>query len=178
MFKSGLIWFLFAGRPAQADIDREEELPPFERSVLTKAAEKRIFSKDENRNKEIDKFLSSRPSQQVDLKDDMPPVRNQGSRGTCSNFAAMALVEHFVDKNADYSEQCLAFHSGEEDPGVVEYKVNFMRTNGFYKETDCPYVNGRSSEKCPLASLEEREILNLEARNTMPLSCNSPYRIR
>ncbi|OPZ21406.1 MAG: Papain family cysteine protease [bacterium ADurb.BinA186] len=149
------------------------ERPPFEQTILTKAAEKRIFSVDDaQRVRDIEAFMVSKPKGKVNLISEMSPAKNQGQRGTCSSFATMGLVEHFIDRNADYSEQCLAYFSASDDGGNIGDKLSFILSQGIYREGDCPYKDPKDFDNWLLANDKEQENLALEARNTIPLLTN------
>ena len=58
------------------------------------------------------------PQPQVNWITQMPPVRDQGQRGTCVAFAALAIVEHYQEtQNAyqDMSEQFLYWNCKQND---------------------------------------------------------------
>ena len=73
----------------------------------------------------------------MSVKPIMSPVRNQGARGTCTAFAAVAMVEAFTGN--DFSEQCLVRQSSDTDGGHTEQRLEHVRQNGLYAEADCPY---------------------------------------
>lgn len=78
------------------------------------------------------------------IRQNMSVVREQGDRGTCSVFAAVALFE--FNRPVDLSEQCLAFYSGKNDSEFVPVRVRYGLKHGLYYEHDCPYdpsSNGR-----------------------------------
>ena len=67
-------------------------------------------------------FTETLPSA-VRLMDKMPPVRDQGERGTCVAFGAVALREFLIDRKEDLSEQFLYWACKELDgfPGAGTY---------------------------------------------------------
>lgn len=74
----------------------------------------------------------------VSLKNDMSEVKKQGGeRGTCSAFAAIALLEY--KSSYRFSEQCLVKMSSNTDSGVLLQRVMWAAFNGLYAEKDCPY---------------------------------------
>lgn len=75
----------------------------------------------------------------------MSPVRNQGNRGTCSAFAAMALIEYTMPSAySNLSEQCLVYFSTRRDPGWISQRVDYMLSKGVFLESSCPYSNNAS----------------------------------
>lgn len=81
---------------------------------------------------------------------EMPPVRNQASRGTCVSFASLAAVEHWLGRNGamqDLSEQFLYWNCKTNDgrpnsPGTflgVAYPL--LQRDGCCPEADWPYVS-------------------------------------
>ena len=62
------------------------------------------------------------------------PVKNQGRRGTCSTFAAVALAEAYgpeVDGRPigpRFSEQCLSKRSSGEDSGTILERIRWMHS--------------------------------------------------
>lgn len=135
---------------------------------LSNKAQQRIFGHDDQQKK-ISYWLKHRPSQKADIFNDMSKVRNQGQRGTCSIFATMALVEHYHNKNADYSEQCLAKFSNDKDSNTVYRSLAFIGDNkGVYKENDCPYRDPAEHIDWIMGDDDRRQELVLEARNDIP----------
>jgi len=51
----------------------------------------------------------------------------------------IALLEAFVGKGVDYSEQCLLYYSSQEDGGFSLKRLNYIKNYGLYYEKDCPY---------------------------------------
>lgn len=54
----------------------------------------------------------------VDLFAEMPPIRNQGSRGCCVAFSTLAVYEHYLNRNGDglnMSEQFQYFECKQND---------------------------------------------------------------
>jgi subtilisin-like proprotein convertase family protein/C1A family cysteine protease len=86
-----------------------------------------------------------------DLKATQSPVRNQASRGVCSIFATIALMEHLYLKegslpNPDFSEQFLQWSAKVEvgsfphDGGSsAESNLRAINRFGIVTETDWPY---------------------------------------
>lgn len=75
------------------------------------------------------------------VQNKMTPVKDQGNRGTCSVFAAVALME--FDTNLDLSEQCLAYFAGKQDPGHISQRLEYAILHGLYFEETCPYKDER-----------------------------------
>jgi C1A family cysteine protease len=85
---------------------------------------------------------------QIDLRPQMPPIRNQGKRGTCAAFASLAVYEHFLGLNGspqDLSEQFLYFECKQND-GSPTGRGTFIRVAfdqldrvGCCPEADWPY---------------------------------------
>jgi len=88
------------------------------------------------------------------IKHLMTPIRNQGARGTCTAFAAAAILETFTGE--DYSEQCLVRMSSDRDPGFVEERLEYVRRNGIYLEKDCPYDSSQRDNIPELNQAERR----------------------
>lgn len=88
----------------------------------------------------------------------MPPVRQQGSRGTCVAHAALAVLEHALEMQGapeDLSEQFLYWdckqHDGIPNTSGTWLRVAFplIERDGTCPEADWPYVtSGCSSEGC------------------------------
>lgn len=93
----------------------------------------------------------------------MSEVQNQGSRGTCSVFSAIGLLE-FKTSNR-YSEQCLAKYSSDSDPGVIAKRVAWARDNGLWSRADCPY-DEKDRENIP-SNLTQLPKLSIEGSYTM-----------
>jgi hypothetical protein len=80
----------------------------------------------------------------VRLMDRMPPVRNQGERGTCVAFGSVALREYLLGSRDDLSEQFLYWACKELDghPGPGTYIHTAMTAFAQYgvcQETVWPY---------------------------------------
>jgi hypothetical protein len=78
------------------------------------------------------------------MRKDMTPVKNQGGRGTCSAFAAIALIDsvfppNYLDTDITYSEQCLVAHMGSGDSGHVLERLEWARDHDIFYEQNCPY---------------------------------------
>ncbi len=169
MGKRGIFVLLMLSFQGWAQEREAPDKPVFEQSILSKAAEKRIFSDDKaQRVKDIETFVARKPATKINLINDLSPARNQGQRGACSNFASMALIEHLIDKSANYSEQCLAYFSKSDDGGTIESKLDFILSQGIYREADCPYQLPEEYNEWPAANEKERDQIALKARNTMP----------
>lgn len=91
--------------------------------------------------------FSNRVKEKRSLKNKMSQVRDQGKRGTCSVFAATALIESlFGDVN--FSEQCLALFSSDSDSGSTLQRIEWAFENPLYWDDDCKYdkrENGRNT---------------------------------
>ena len=98
----------------------------------------------------------------VDLHDTMPPIRNQGQRGTCVSFATTAVREYLLcttpQANTDLSEQFLYWNCKKHDlyPGEGTYinvAMDRLLNDGECTETDWPYnpvvVNGNEGQDPP-----------------------------
>jgi C1A family cysteine protease len=71
----------------------------------------------------------------------MTGVRDQGSRGTCSAHATLALFE--AGTNLNLSEQCLTLFSSSQDSGFVSERMSYAFSHGLYTEDECPYSEMR-----------------------------------
>lgn len=99
----------------------------------------------------------------VDLKENMTAVRDQAERGTCSFFAATALVESAIKKkmNAEVnlSEEYLNYavkskgkgYSAQDEGGwpVQNIHVAINQKTGFLLERDWPYQPSWFGQKSP-----------------------------
>jgi C1A family cysteine protease len=93
----------------------------------------------------------------------MSSVKHQGERGTCNVFAAIAIVEAFTGK--DYSEQCLAYMSSNQDGGFTAQRLNYINKNGLFHEKDCPYSNDRNQIPNLQGALQETFSASFEEKN-------------
>lgn len=91
----------------------------------------------------------------MSVKQFMSPVRSQGARGTCTAFATIGLLERITGE--DYSEQCLARFSSNEDPGKVEQRLDYVREHGVYYEADCPYDRSQRDKIPDLKDARRRD---------------------
>lgn len=99
----------------------------------------------------------------IDLKEDMTAVRDQGERGTCSFFAAIALAESAVKKKmnveVNLSEEYLNYVVKSKGKGyrddreggspIQNLKVAVNNKDGFLLEKDWPYQPSWFKEKNP-----------------------------
>jgi len=98
-----------------------------------------------NKASEIQTWVSenmhfSRLPTSASVREMMSPVRHQGERGTCSIFAAVALLESYAYRaNLDLSEQCVAKFSSGRDPGHIAQRISWVLKHGIYLEDHCPY---------------------------------------
>ncbi len=98
---------------------------------------------------------------QVDLHAQMPPVRNQGQRGTCVSFATTAVHEYLLGQRYpqdSLSEQYLYWDCKRNDlyPGAgtfIHVAMNCLARDGQCTETAWPYnpnpVNGNEGQDPP-----------------------------
>ncbi|MDZ7317386.1 MAG: S8 family serine peptidase [candidate division KSB1 bacterium] len=61
------------------------------------------------------KSLETRSPERVSLQNRLPPIRNQGMRGTCVAFAMVAAREYLLGSGNSLSEQCLYWMCKEMD---------------------------------------------------------------
>jgi C1A family cysteine protease len=87
------------------------------------------------------------PSQRDErsIRDRMSPVRDQGSRGTCSAFAAAALFEFALGPGYDLSEQCLVAFGSGQDGGWVSARASDAIRSGLFLESRCRYSTSNRS---------------------------------
>ena len=84
---------------------------------------------------------------EVDLRDGMPPVRDQGNRGTCVAHAAVAVREFLVGNRGDpdLSEQfvywaCKQRDGNPESGGTyIKFAMDVLKTLGVCTESVWPY---------------------------------------
>lgn len=88
----------------------------------------------------------------VDLRSGMPPVHDQGSRGTCVAFSTLAAYEHRLGAQRDLSEQFLYWNCKTND-GLPHSEGTWIRTamlllerDGVCDEAGWPYV---AAALCP-----------------------------
>ncbi|HVN56050.1 MAG TPA: C1 family peptidase [Anaerolineaceae bacterium] len=98
----------------------------------------------------------------VDLHENMPPIRNQGQRGTCVAFATTAVREYLLcptpQANTDLSEQFLYWNCKKHDlyPGegtFINIAMDRLVNDGECTETDWPYnpvvIHGNEGQDPP-----------------------------
>ncbi len=92
-------------------------------------------------------FADDLPSE-IDLRDRMPPVRDQGSRGTCVAHATVAVREFLVgdtSADADLSEQFLYWACKQQDGApkgkgtFIKNAMDVLKTLGVCTESVWPY---------------------------------------
>jgi hypothetical protein len=88
----------------------------------------------------------------VRLMDRMPPVRDQGQRGTCVAFGAVALREFLMDRRNDLSEQFLYWACKELDghPGPGTYihtAMSALSQYGVCLEATWPYNPSQTDDE-------------------------------
>lgn len=106
--------------------------------------------------------LSGAPTNKVNWIPEMPPIRNQGSRGTCVAHASLAVVEHYAtveSRYLDMSEQFLYWDCKQNDaiPTVdgtwVDIAMKVLERDGCCTEAKWPYqpmpVPGNVSQNPP-----------------------------
>jgi hypothetical protein len=85
---------------------------------------------------------------QIDLRPQMPPIRDQGVRSTCVAFASLAVYEHFLGQNnafQDLSEQFLYFECKQNDDmpttagTFIRVAFDQLDGAGCCPEADWPY---------------------------------------
>jgi C1A family cysteine protease len=71
------------------------------------------------------------------VRGSMTPVRDQGSRGTCVEFASTALVEHRT--RGDVSEQAMVKFFGGNDGAAFSYRLGDFLSKGYVDERLAEY---------------------------------------
>lgn len=77
----------------------------------------------------------------------MTPVKNQGDRGTCATFAAVALTERYV--SGDLSEQCIVREIGGNDGASPDSRLVLLTRSGAINEFACPYHSSSPTANIP-----------------------------
>lgn len=77
----------------------------------------------------------------------MTAVKDQGSRGTCATFAAVALTERYV--SGDLSEQCIVREIGGNDGASPDSRFELLTRSGAINESACPYHSSSSTANIP-----------------------------
>ena len=109
--------------------------------------------------------INLKAATELDLRDQgvVPPIRDQGSCGSCYSFAALAAVESrlliagssFTKSNIDFSEQQLVDCSTDQgnkgcNGGSLVATFRHIKVNGIMKESDYPYTEAEGT--CALVS--------------------------
>ena len=111
----------------------------------------------------------------VDMRGAFPPAKNQGSIGSCTAFACVAIIEHMMrvrgQKEVELSERFVYYNARVEEglgqEGSSFYKaIGGMAEKGVCSETACPYVEGSMDEEPAGEAFEEAAQLRvLSAKN-------------
>lgn len=108
------------------------------------------------------------PAKYTELLADQSPVRNQGSRGTCTIFATVALMENLYNlaglENPDFSEQYLQWSAKFEVKSFINTSGSNPQNNldainrfGIVKESVWPYESYEwSSSNDPACTGDEK----------------------
>ena len=85
----------------------------------------------------------------INLKSEMSPVKNQGSRGTCTFFSTAAMLEAIVKKDmkvdVNFSEEYMNYatkslgYFRDDEGSVVLYNIYGVRNAGLMLENDSSY---------------------------------------
>lgn len=112
----------------------------------------------------------------VDLKADTTPVKNQGSRGTCTFFSTMALVEAAIKKDlkkeVNLSEEFLNYSAKSRgvfprnEGSVVSSNLYSIKNSGLLLERDWSYQPSWFGPKLPCEGHKAEEY-------SSPLECFS-----
>lgn len=127
--------------------------------------EARMFN--DHRNYEINNLRNHRSDQMVDLRAQMSAVRSQGERGSCSAFAAMGLLEEFLGKGNDFSEQCGIFFHDQKDAGNLVERLQMFPQSLRY-EWSCPYIDPASFREWPRSTVDRKKQLRKFAKLQIP----------
>jgi C1A family cysteine protease len=98
----------------------------------------------------------------VNMISDMPPIRDQGDRGTCVAHACLAVLEHYLkfqNKYEDMSEQFLYWNCKQKDGDPnesgtwINVAMPLLQSDGCCREITWPYnptiINGNESQGPP-----------------------------
>ncbi|MFC1812781.1 C1 family peptidase [Thermodesulfobacteriota bacterium] len=83
----------------------------------------------------------------VDLRKGLPPIKDQGGRGTCVSFATTALREYFESNNTDFSENYLYWGCKQID-GIKELPGTYIRCSFEWITGEVPSEHSNVSGIC------------------------------
>jgi len=121
----------------------------------------------------------------VRLMDRMPPVRDQGQRGTCVAFASVALREYLLGSQDDLSEQFLYWACKELDgyPGAGTYihtAMSAFAEYGVCREALWPYnpqqTDNEGQGPPPPGANEDARAYRLESTRTVEPNLVAHYK--
>lgn len=126
------------------------------------AMEKQAFDFYQQRAKRMD-TLAALPSK-VDLRPQFPPVRNQGSYGTCVAFASAAILDYLDGKNSGRGSNTiirsplhLYYPSGKDAGMMITDALDNAFKRGACAELERPYSLSSSSQfTAPVSESQEQ----------------------
>ena len=116
---------------------------------------------------EEDAFSFAPLPSQVDLHERMPPIRNQGRRGTCVSFTCTAVREYLLGEESasgDLSEQFLYWGCKQRDDYAgsgtwIRVGMDVLKEDGICVEDEWPYnpnpIQGNEGQNPPTEAAKE-----------------------
>lgn len=105
----------------------------------------------------------------LDLRPQLPKVRNQGSRGTCAAFTG-ALVKSWQEREdcgfTGWMSPEFVYHHRSNKPGEGMYArdvMDILKNHGCATEDKCPYQSKESPDKFPDDVLEQAKDYRIAA---------------
>lgn len=113
----------------------------------------------------------------IRLTNQMPPIKDQGSRGTCVAFASVALREFLEKSKADFSEQFFYWAckdlDGDQMPGTrLTTAMSAFDIHGVCLSSDWPYVShdiagNEGQHPAPESAIKNAKDYRIQTRHVM-----------